>query len=135
MVIKVKPEDLDEEIRKQLEAFSTSLTRALNEKLEDVAAYTAKTLKQGGPYSERSGKYSKDWAYKLRKNHTPGIMTEEFSVYNKKHYQLTHLLEKGHVSRSGKRVRAYEHIKPAEELAEQMVISKVNEAVREAAGG
>lgn len=59
---------------------------------------------------------------------------EEYTVYNKKNYQFTHLLEKGHVSRNGSRVRLFEHIKPAEELAEQMAISEVNKAVRRAAG-
>lgn len=132
MVVKIKPEQLDEEIRKQLEFYSSKLTRTLNEKLEEVAAYSAKMLRNGGSYKERTGKYTKDWDYKRRGNYTPGILTEEFTVYNKKHYQLTHLLEKGHVSRSGKRVRAFEHIGPVEELAEQIVLSKVNEAVREA---
>ena len=107
----------------------------INEGLKEVAEKTAETLRQGGPYNERSGKYTRDWDVKLRKRSYSSVtMTEEYTVYNKKNYQLTHLLEKGHVSRNGSRVRPFEHIKPAEELAEQMAISEVNKAVRRAAG-
>lgn len=132
MVIKVDPNDFSAEIQKQLDFYSGNMTRAVNEKLEIVAHETAEELKKGGSYKERTGKYSKDWDYKARKNYTPGIFTEEFSVYNKKHYQLTHLLEKGHVSRAGKRVKAFEHILPAEQIAEMKVIKAVQQAAEEA---
>lgn len=135
MVVKVDYNSLSEEIQNQLKTFGTALNREINEGLKEVAEKTAETLRQGGPYNERSGKYTRDWAVKLRsRSYSSVTMTEEYTVYNKKNYQLTHLLEKGHVSRNGSRVRPLEHIKPAEELAEQMAISEVNKAVRRAAG-
>ena len=135
MVVKVDYNSLSEEIQNQLKNFGTALNREINEGLKEVAEKTAETLRQGGPYNERSGKYTRDWDVKLRKrSYSRVTMTEEYTVYNKKNYQLTHLLEKGHVSRNGSRVRPFEHIKPAEELAEQMAISEVNKAVRRAAG-
>ena len=132
MVVNVKPEDLTEAIRGSLENYSAAVTEKVNEKLEKVAEDTADALKQGGPYKERTGKYTKDWAVKARKNATSGITGEQYSVHNKKHYQLTHLLEKGHVSRSGKRVRAYSHIEPEEREALTKAVQAVEKAVREA---
>lgn len=135
MVVKVDYNSLSEEIQNQLKTFGTALNREINEGLKEVADKTAETLRQGGPYNERRGKYTRDWAVKLRsRSYSSVTMTEEYTVYNKKNYQFTHLLEKGHVSRNGSRVRPFEHIKPAEELAEQMAISEVNKAVRRAAG-
>lgn len=135
MVVKVDYNSLSEEIQNQLKTFGTALNREINEGLKEVADKTAETLRQGGPYNERSGKYTRDWAVKLRsRSYSSVTMTEEYTVYNKKNYQFTHLLEKGHVSRNGSRVRPFEHIKPVEELAEQMAISEVNKAVRRAAG-
>lgn len=135
MVVKVDYNSLTEEIQNQLKTFGTELNREINAGLKEVADKTAETLRQGGPYNERSGKYTRDWDVKLRsRSYSSVTMTEEYTVYNKKNYQLTHLLEKGHVSRNGSRVRPFEHIKPAEELAEQMAISEVNKAVRRAAG-
>ena len=51
------------------------------------------------------------------------------TVYNKTDYQLTHLLEKGHVGRDGRRVKAIEHIRPVEEKATAEFEDKVKGAI------
>lgn len=134
MVVKVKPEQLDETIRGQLETYSAEITKNINENLKEVTETTAETLKKGGAYKERTGKYTPDWSVTARKavSTTQG---EQYSVHNRKHYQLTHLLEKGHVTRNGKRTRAFEHILPAEQAAEELAVEAVEKAVRSANGG
>ena len=134
MVVKVKPEQLDEAIRGQLETYSAEITKNINENLKEVADTTAETLKKGGAYKERTGKYTPDWSVTARKavSTTQG---EQYSVHNRKHYQLTHLLEKGHVTRNGSRTRAFEHILPAEQAAEELAVEAVEKAVRSANGG
>lgn len=134
MVVKVKPEQLDEAIRGQLETYSAEITKNINENLKEVADTTAETLKKGGAYKERTGKYTPDWSVTARKavSTTQG---EQYSVHNRKHYQLTHLLEKGHVTRNGKRTRAFEHILPAEQATEELAVEAVEKAVRSANGG
>ena len=134
MVVKVKPEQLDEAIRGQLETYSAEITKNINENLKEVADTTAETLKKGGAYKERTGKYTPDWSVTARKavSTTQG---EQYSVHNRKHYQLTHLLEKGHVTRNGKRTRAFGHILPAEQAAEELAVEAVEKAVRSANGG
>ncbi len=134
MVVKVKPEQLDEAIRGQLETYNAEITKNINENLKEVAETTAETLKKGGTYKERTGKYTPDWSVTARKavSVTKG---EQYSVHNRKHYQLTHLLEKGHVTRNGRRTRTFEHILPAEQAAEEMAVGAVEKAVRSANGG
>lgn len=134
MVVNIKPEQLDETIRGQLETYSAEITKNINENLKEVADTTAETLKKGGAYKERTGKYTPDWSVTARKavSTTQG---EQYSVHNRKHYQLTHLLEKGHVTRNGKRTRAFEHILPAEQAAEELAVEAVEKAVRSANGG
>lgn len=134
MVVKIKPEELDEAVRGQLETYNAEITKNINENLKEVADTTAETLKKGGAYKERTGKYTPDWSVTARKavSVTQG---ERYSVHNRKHYQLTHLLEKGHVTRSGRRTRKFEHILPAEQAAEELAVEAVEKAVRSANGG
>lgn len=51
---------LDEAIKNELENWSNGeLRRAVNESLEETAAAAAESLRRGGPYRERTGKYTK----------------------------------------------------------------------------
>ena len=116
MVVNVKPEQLSEAIRGQLEEYSADVTKAINQNLKEVADKTADALKKGGSYKERTGKYTPDWSVSARKVSSVA-QSESYSVHNRKHYQLTHLLEKGHAKRGGGRVAGKPHIAPAEEYA------------------
>ena len=84
---------------------------------------------------ERTGKYTKDWTHDQRSSRTSVITgLNGYSVYNKKHYQLTHLLEKGHQLRKGGRkvgnVKAFEHIAPVNETLGDLAVSKIRQKVR-----
>lgn len=133
MIVKVSPSDLGEEIAQQLKEWSNiEVRRAVNEGIKETAKAAEKLLKQGGPYEERTGEYTKDWTHEIRKSRAAAITgLDEYSVHNKKHYQLTHLLEYGHQSRNGGRVRAFSHITPTNELVGQLAISNVGKKVRE----
>lgn len=120
-------DSLDEAIKAELENWAnTELQSAANESFRETAAEAAKMLKQGGPYEERTGKYTKDWTSGQRTTRASAISgMKGYSVYNQKHYQLTHLLENGHQSRNGGRVRAFSHIAPVNEQVGEMVAQKI----------
>lgn len=62
----------------------------LQERAKSAAKSAVKALKQQS--RKRSGAYAKDWASKVES----GAAGVEATVYNRKHYQLTHLLENPH---------------------------------------
>ena len=64
-----------------------------------------------------------------KKNTYESKSSKRNTVYNKTDYQLTHLLEKGHVGRDGRRVKAIEHIRPVEEKAAAEFEDKVKGAI------
>lgn len=132
MIVKIDPDDLGEEIARQLKGWAdTGLRRAVNEGVRETAETAVKVLKQGGPYEERTGEYTKGWTYDIRATKAARVTgLDQYSVHNKKKYQLTHLLENGHQSRDGGRVRAFSHIGPANELVGQLAISNVGKRIR-----
>ena len=134
MVVKVKPDQLDQAIREQLETYNADIQKNVNKNLKDVADRTADTLKKGGSYKERTGQYTPDWTVTERPGRS-AMQGEEYSVHNRKHYQLTHLLEKGHVTRNGSRTKAYQHILPAEQAAQELAVEAVEQTVKSANGG
>lgn len=128
-------DNLDEAIKAELENWGNDVVkRAANEAFEETAAVAARSLRQGGPYKERTGKYTKDWTYDQRSSRTSVITgLNGYSVYNKKNYQLTHLLEKGHqLSRGGRaigNVRAFEHIAPVNDTLGDLAVEKIRKKV------
>ena len=63
--------------------------------------------------------YRKSWKSKKTNK---GLET---TIYNEKYYRLTHLLEKGHAFKNGGRAKAFPHIAPIAEKAEESLLKKV----------
>ena len=104
------------QIQKVFEEYTVEVKRATNNAADVVAKQAASKLKSTSP--RKTGDYAKGWAIK-RERGTAGINT--VIVHNKTDYQLTHLLENGHVVRNKKgtygRAPARKHIQPVEEWA------------------
>ncbi|MDC2866515.1 HK97 gp10 family phage protein [Bacillus sp. BP-3] len=113
--------DLADEIVRQVATY----TREVEEKVEvskvEVAKKGVGELKQKSP--KLTGDYRKGWRVKK--------VGKDVVIHNATDYQLTHLLEHGHVKAGGGRVAAKPHIRPVEEIVVSEFISKVEEAIRE----
>jgi hypothetical protein len=99
-----------------LDDYSKDVKEATNKAIEKTSKESVRKLKNTSP--KKSGEYAKGW--KLKKDRgRDGIAT--VTVHNKI-YQLTHLLENGHVVRNAKgtygRTNGVKHIAPVEEWAE-----------------
>lgn len=102
---KIKMTGLADEIIRCLNEYTDEVVEALEETKVNLAKEGTKRIKQRSP--KRTGKYAKSWSYKKYSGKT--------IIYNRKHYQLTHLLEKGHRKRGGKgNVAAIPHIAKVE---------------------
>lgn len=117
--------DLQEEIEKALNEYSKEVFDIVDKNAKKQAEETVKELKKTSP--KKTGKYSKSWAKKDEK--LSNVYTNSI-VHNKKHYQLTHLLEKGHALRQGGRAKAYPHIEPSEEKAIKDFERKVRDDIK-----
>lgn len=81
----------------------------------------AKLHISNGKLKGSSGAYRKGWRIKTYTEN--GV--KAVKVYNETCYQLTHLLEFGHLAKNGKFVQPVPHIKQAEELAERVLEDKL----------
>lgn len=131
----VKPIDLDKAIEAVLAEYGEEVYKVLGVAVKDVSDEAVRKLEQVtqfAPNGHPTGAYSRDWVADDEKT---GRLTQKRVVHNLGHYRLTHLLEKGHVSRNGTGrtfgfVKAYPHIKPVEEWAQDELPKQVEKLIK-----
>ena len=134
MVVNVGYDKLSEELQKQLSEYSQDITKGLNEVFKDLAEQGVKELQQGKPYHNRTGQYTKNFAVTQRKTASTVQGAESYTIYNKKRYQITHLLEHGHLTRKGTRTAAFKHWQPALDNIDKAAEKAIEKVVRNAGG-
>lgn len=109
-------------IEQELGDYLDQLNGKVDKSAKKIAQETVREVKAKSP--ELTGSYKQGWSVKKEKN-------GDYIIHNKMDYQLTHLLEKGHVNRDGSRTPGKAHIRPAEQNA----IRKFEQALRDGAKG
>ena len=97
------------DITEILNSYSDDIQESITNEVIQRAKDGKKTLEATSP--KNKGKYAKGWRVKT----TKGSNYISCTIHNATDYQLTHLLEKGHLTRNGKKTKAIVHIKPVEE--------------------
>lgn len=119
----IKADQLAQEIVKILDDYRDTTIDKMKESVDKAAKQAVNELKTSSP--KRTGAYAKDWAAK--KNRTANKWAYGKVVYNKKHYRLTHLLEKGHRKVNGGMVAARPHIAKVEEKAINTLVEGIKD--------
>lgn len=119
--------DLAAQIAAELQAYDERVAADIDEAAEKCASGLKKDLKPSSP--KLTGDYGKSWAIKSDKSLTKGRSMH--TVHNKKHYQLTHLLERPHSGPYGHGiVPGRPHIAPAEKKWTETFEKQCEEAVK-----
>lgn len=117
---------------KILDQYDDEVKKATDASIEKVSKEAVQKLKntspKGTPHRRR---YAEGWRKKKVKGRN-GI--DEVIVHNATNYQLTHLLENGHVVRNAKgtygRTNGIKHIKPVEEWAADALPQEIERRLR-----
>lgn len=107
------------DIKEILNEYSQDIQDGIEEAAVKVSDLGVRKLIASSP--KNTGKYAKGW--KVSKTKGNGFI--ECTIHNAKRWQLTHLLEKPHALRNGRRSTPKEHIYPVE----QFVIKDYENAV------
>ena len=106
-----KTESVSAQVKELLNQYNEEFAQLVQKTTKAAAQETARDLKQTSASMFGNGSYAKGWSVQMEK--------DGYTVHNKTDYQLTHLLENGHVIRNkyGEygRAPAYKHIGPAEQ--------------------
>lgn len=109
---------VEEQMQKIISDYYKKVEETAEDSFNNVGEAAAKMLRRSSP--RKTGKYARGWSIQKSKR-----LGEPVIVYNKV-YQLTHLLEHGHISpKTGMRVGQKVHIKPVEEWANNEVMVRI----------
>lgn len=128
--MRVSPGNLADEIEKELRSYSEEVTEKMKKAARAACRTAIKEVRANAP--KKTGAYAKGWTSKVIKQTDESI---QIVVYNKNHYQRTHLLEKPHAIKNRTRrvygqTKAHPHIKPAEEKAVRQYERDVTEVIK-----
>lgn len=126
----IKAEDLQKEIMDYLQNYAEDIQEDVEEATDIVTKKAKEELIQTSPKSgiARDTKYYKGWSTKIQKKEK---LKYHKVIWNKTNYQLTHLLEFGHVTRNGGRTKAIPHIRPVEEKYKVEFVDLLEKKIRE----
>ena len=124
MLAKTIEETLQDYVNVTEEACVKGVRETANKCVSDL--HSVGTPQGAGKYGSWA-EYNADWA-KTRQTSKKGVYSEV--VYNRRHYQLAHLLEHGHLLRNGKRSHAFEHIAPIAEKTENSLLSTITKYIQ-----
>lgn len=110
---------IEEAVRKILKELQTDVQEGMQKASKDTAKEGVADLKNKSP--KRTGKYAQGW----RQRKTGDSIT----IYDSSKPGLTHLLENGYTTRSGKRVKPHPHIKEIEQKIIANYVKRVEKAL------
>lgn len=125
MARKIRLQELEIEIVKELKDYSDEVAEGLKKSVKDVAKETVRTLKATSPRD--TGEYARGWTSKVEFESMEDI---RMRISNRTKPQLTHLLENGHATVNGDRVDGRPHIRPAEQAAADKLVGAVKVVIK-----
>ena len=124
---KTTVDGLAKAIQKTLAEYEGVTVDSMKAAVDKASKEAVRELKGSSP--KRTGEYAKSWAAK--KARLTNKWAYQKTVYNKEHYRLTHLLEKGHKVVGAKNGRTWVDARPHIEKVEQKAVETLVNEMKE----
>ncbi len=125
----INPDELAETIKKTLEEWKDVTEEGMAKGIDITAKEALSELHHAHPAG--SGEYGSwnDYNSGWTVMKTKRDKTVTGQIHNATHYQLTHLLEKGHALKNGGRTRAFVHIAPVAERCQDDLLDNIKKQI------
>lgn len=127
--MKTNVDGLAQAIQKTLAEYEGVTIESMKSAVDKASKEAVRELKSSSP--KRNGAYARSW--KSKKKKLANKYAYEKTVYNKDHYRLTHLLEKGHRVVGAKNGRTWvdarPHIEKVEKKAVETLVNEMKETL------
>lgn len=128
---KVKIDDLSKAILQELENFKDATDEACDKGVSETAKTAVQELRNAHPPGSGEygswDEYNKGW--KVMQTKTDKRYHKKATIHNATHYQLTHLLEKGHALVKGGHTAAFKHIAPVAEKCDDELLKNIKKYI------
>ena len=119
-------EELARTVAEELESYRQEVTDGVKDSVRQVSRECLAEIRAGSP--RKSGRYRRGWRAEVSYESAEDL---RITVRNRTSYQLTHLLEHGHVNvLTGGRTEGIPHIRPAEQHAAEKLERRVKVVVK-----
>lgn len=124
---KIDTSQLNKELMDYLDNYVEDISEGVKKTTDSITKEVVNELKNKSP--KLTGDYAKGWTKQTNRQNKSQKYTVK--VHNKTNYQLTHLLEFGHIKRNGTgRVPAREHIRPIEDEYKKKYEQEITTVIR-----
>lgn len=125
---KIRVDDLNKSVMEILEAYKGATEEDVKRAVDKVGKECVDELKNAHPPGSKNwDRYNSGWTIMQTKKDKKEHISA--TVHNSKHYQLTHLLEKGHALVNGGRTRPFPHIAPVADKADDELFQAIKDRV------
>ena len=122
-------DELVDLIAKELQNYTDKVTEEVKNAVDKTSEEVNEEIKNHITFNQVTGKYIK--SFRLKTSYEDKWNKRNTWYVANGEHRKTHLLEHGHISRDGKRVKAYPHIRYGEELAQKRLEELIKKAVEE----
>ena len=120
-----KVNEIGRAVEKVLAEYKDATVETMKKAIDKTSKRAVRDLKADSP--KRTGAYAESWTSKVDKK--TSVVAYEKIVFNKKHYRLTHMFEKGHRKVNGGFVAARPHIAKVEQDAVKTLVKEIEKNV------
>ncbi|MBQ1573521.1 MAG: hypothetical protein IIZ78_20555 [Clostridiales bacterium] len=128
---KIKVDELTDVVLEYLKEFEGVTEEACDKGVSEMAKTAVQELRNAHPPGSGEygswDEYNKGW--KVMQTKTDKRYHKKATIHNATHYQLTHLLEKGHALVKGGHTAAFKHIAPVAEKCDDELLKNIKKYI------